>query len=242
VSETAANRSDDLLVRDRVRHWLGEATARLRQLISQWRADRLPPSTREQPFPPAEVMKPIRRAERLGRAIDDVSITGGGLPLISQDRVRRVGLDELLEFDWTMVGESDALAAEMAACGVLDGIGIGADEERIKRLREPSATGAATSRSSPDQGSRLSWASLPRRSGPGRSTRVTLPADSARKLGFHERRGLPGPAGPGGCAGGGGATARGGSAGGPGRPAVRRGPGQAIRSTTPAARLRGLRR
>ena len=133
-------RSDDLLVRERVRHGLGEATARLRQLISQWRADRMPPSTREQPFPPAEVMEPIRRAERLGRAIDDVSTTVGGLPLLSQDRVwdrvRSAGLDELLQFDWTMVGESDALAVAMAACGGLDEIDIGAAEERIQRLRE----------------------------------------------------------------------------------------------------------
>jgi hypothetical protein len=85
-------------------------------------------------------MEPIRRAERLGRAIDDVSTTVGGLPLLSQDRVwdrvRSAGLDELLQFDWTMVGESDALAVAMAACGGLDEIDIGAAEERIQRLRE----------------------------------------------------------------------------------------------------------
>lgn len=133
-------RADDLLIRERVRHGLGEATARLRQLTSQWRADRVPPSTRAQPFPPAEVMEPIRRAERLGRAIDEVSTAVGGLPLLNQDRVwdrvRSVGLDELLQFDWTMVGESDALAAALAACSVLDEIDIGATEERISRLRE----------------------------------------------------------------------------------------------------------
>jgi hypothetical protein len=160
VSETAADRlrsllgcdvytqkgrlrSDDLLVRERVRHGLGEATARLRQLISQWRADRVPPSTREQPFPPTEVMEPIRRAERLGRAIDDVSTTVGGLPLLSQDRVwdrvRQVGLDELLQFDWTMVGESDALALDITRCGALDQVDIRAAEERISRLREAMA-------------------------------------------------------------------------------------------------------
>jgi len=46
-------RADDLLVRERVGRGLGEASARLRELISRWRADRVPPSTREQPFPPA---------------------------------------------------------------------------------------------------------------------------------------------------------------------------------------------
>jgi len=160
VSETAADRlrsllgsdvytqkgrlrSDDLLVRERVRRGLGEASARLRQLAGEWRADRVPPSTREQPFPPAEVMEPIRRAERLGRTIEDVSTAVGGLPLMSQDRVwgrvRQVGLDELLQFDWTMVGESDALAHQITQCDALDQIDIRAAQERIGRLREAMA-------------------------------------------------------------------------------------------------------
>ena len=42
-------RSGDLLVRERVGRGLGEASARLRELISRWRAGRVPPSTREQP-------------------------------------------------------------------------------------------------------------------------------------------------------------------------------------------------
>ena len=133
-------RSDDLLVRERVRHGLGEATARLRQLISQWRADRVPPSTREQPFPPAEVMEPIRRAERLGRAIDETAGRVRGLPLGNPDRVwdrvRRAGLDELMQFDWTLVGEADALVADMAGVLGLDEIDPAAVEARLRRIRE----------------------------------------------------------------------------------------------------------
>ena len=136
-------RSDDLLVRERVRRGLGEATARLRELTSQWRAERVPPSTREQPFPPAEVMEPIRRADRLSRAIDDVATAVGGLPVLSQDRVwdrvRSVGLDELLQFDWTLVGESDAVAEATAECGALDQLDTGAIEERLRRIRETMA-------------------------------------------------------------------------------------------------------
>jgi hypothetical protein len=160
VSETAADRlrsllgsdvytqkgrlrSDDLLVRERVRRGLAEASTRLRELASEWRADRVPPSTREQPFPPAEVMEPLRRAERLGRTIEDVSTAVGGLPVLSQDRVwdrvRKVGLDELLQFDWTMVGESEALALDITRCGALDQIDIPAAQERIGRLREAMA-------------------------------------------------------------------------------------------------------
>jgi hypothetical protein len=133
-------RSDDLLVRERVGRGLGEATARIRALISQWRADRVPPSTREQPFPPAEVMEPIRRAERLVRSIDDLSAAVRGLPVLNQDkvwdRVRQAGLDELLQFDWTLVGESDALAQDLGVAAVLDEIDLPALQARLGRIRE----------------------------------------------------------------------------------------------------------
>ena len=121
-------RADDLLVRERVGRGLGEATARIRDLISRWRAERVPPSTREQPFPPGEVMEPIRRAERLIRSIDELSAAVRGLPVLNTDRVwdrvRRVGLDELLQFDWTLVGESDALSRDLGSVHVLDEIDV----------------------------------------------------------------------------------------------------------------------
>jgi len=133
-------RTDDLLVRERVGRGLGEATARIRDLISRWRAERVPPSTREQPFPPGEVMEPIRRAERLIRSIDELSAAVRGLPVLNQDRVwdrvRRVGLDELLQFDWTLVGESDALSRDLGAVAVLDAIDVPAAESRLRSIRE----------------------------------------------------------------------------------------------------------
>jgi hypothetical protein len=63
-------RADDLLIRERVARSLGEASARLRDLASQWRANRVSASTRENPFPSAEVMAPLRQADRLGKGID----------------------------------------------------------------------------------------------------------------------------------------------------------------------------
>ena len=133
-------RSDDLLVRQRVCHGLGDAGTRLKQLISEWRIDRVPPSTREQPFPPAEVMEPIRRAERLLRAIEDTSTMVNGLPVLSQDRVwdrvRKVGLDELLQFDWALVGEADSLGSEAVGWAGLDELDAVAVEARLKRIRE----------------------------------------------------------------------------------------------------------
>jgi hypothetical protein len=139
-TERGKLRSDDLLVRERVGRALGEAAAQLRELISGWRADRVPPSTRDQPFPPPEVMEPIRRAERLIRAIEDTSARVRGLPVLNQDkvwdRVRRTGLDELLQFDWTLVGESDALSAELAAVFVLDEVDVPSQETRVRKMRE----------------------------------------------------------------------------------------------------------
>jgi hypothetical protein len=139
-TEKGRLRSDDQLVRERVGRGLGESGARIRELISRWRADRVPPSTRDQPFPPAEVMEPIRRAERLLRAIDDASAAVKGLPVLNQDkvwdRVRRVGLNDLLQFDWNLVGESDVMARDLAVVEVLDALDVPAYEGRVRKIKD----------------------------------------------------------------------------------------------------------
>lgn len=131
-------RSDDLLIRERVGHGLSSSSARLRDLVSAWRADRVPPSTREQPFPPPEVMEPMRKIERLIRAVDECSAAVRGLPLLNADRVwdrvRRVGLDELMQFDWTLVGEADGLTADLSAVLVLDEVDVAACEARLRTI------------------------------------------------------------------------------------------------------------
>ena len=133
-------RADDLLIRERVCHSLSDATARLRELAGQWRADRVPPSTRENPFPPAEVMAPLRQAERLGRDIEELATAVRGLPLLPEDkvwdRVRRGGLDELLQFDWTLVGEADDLAGQLAAAADLAAVDQGLLQQRLRRIKD----------------------------------------------------------------------------------------------------------
>jgi hypothetical protein len=139
-SEKGRLRSDDLLVRERISRGLGEGAARIRDLISGWRADRVPASTREQPFPPAEVMEPIRKAERLLRAIEDTSASIRGLPLLPQDRVwdrvRHLGLEELMQFDWTLVGEADELCHQLTTALALDQVDVAAQEARLRKIRE----------------------------------------------------------------------------------------------------------
>jgi hypothetical protein len=133
-------RADDLLVRERVSRSLAAATAGLRDLASRWRADRVPPSTRENPFPPAEVMAPLRQADKLGRDIGAVETEVRGLPLLPQDRVwarvRSGGLDELMQFDWALVGEADELAAVVSAAADLAAVDSGAVQQRLRRLTE----------------------------------------------------------------------------------------------------------
>lgn len=139
-NERGRLRADDLLIRQRVDHALGEATVRLRELAGRWRTDRVPPSTRENPFPPPEVMEPLRRADRLLRELEDVATAVRGLPLLSPDkvwdRVRSVGLAELMQFDWAMVCEADALAAELAEAYALDQVKTPLLEARLTRLRQ----------------------------------------------------------------------------------------------------------
>ncbi|HXT89555.1 MAG TPA: hypothetical protein VN714_09885 [Trebonia sp.] len=133
-------RADDLLVRERVARSLAASTARLRDLASQWRADRVPPSTRENPFPPAEVMAPLRQADRLGKDIESVATAVRGLPLLPEDkvwdRVRRGGLDELMQFDWALVGEADELAAVLSSAPDLAAIDQAGVQQRLRRLTE----------------------------------------------------------------------------------------------------------
>jgi len=139
-TEKGRLRADDQLVRQRVTRGLGESSARIRELISRWRAERVPPSTREQPFPPAEVMEPIRQAERLIRTIEDTAAAIKGLPVLNQDRVwdrvRRVGLQDLLQFDWTMVGESDLMARDLDQVGGLDELDVAAYESRVRKIKD----------------------------------------------------------------------------------------------------------
>ena len=133
-------RADDLLVRERTARSLAESTARLRDLASRWRSDRLPPATRENPFPPAAVMAPLRQADELGRDIDSVSVAVRGLPLLPEDkvwdRVRRGGLDELMQFDWSLVGEADELAAQLSAAPDLAAVDPAGIRQRLRRLDE----------------------------------------------------------------------------------------------------------
>jgi hypothetical protein len=47
-----------------------------------------------------------------------------------------VGLDELMQFDWALVGESDGLATDLAEATELDAVDAAAVESRLRRIRD----------------------------------------------------------------------------------------------------------
>jgi hypothetical protein len=85
-------------------------------------------------------MAPLRQADRLGKDIDTVATTVRGLPLLSEDkvwdRIRRAGLDELLQFDWALVSEADELAGQLTTAADLGAIDPAAVARQLRRLTE----------------------------------------------------------------------------------------------------------
>ena len=138
-TEAGRLREDDLAVRTYAAELLARAAQRIGEAVVDYQRTILPPSPREQPFPPPEVMEPMRTIERLIRAVDDCSAAVRGLPLLNADRVwdrvRRVGLDELMQFDWTLVGEADGLTADLSAVAALDEVDVAACEARLRTIR-----------------------------------------------------------------------------------------------------------
>ena len=139
-TEKGRLRADDLLVRERVGSGLSAAAARVRDLISAWRTDRVPAVDQGAAVPArrGDGADPPGRAPV--RAIDETAGRVRGLPLLNADRVwdrvRRVGLDELMQFDWTLVGEADALVTDLADVFGLDEIDAAAVEARLRKIRE----------------------------------------------------------------------------------------------------------
>ncbi len=115
-------RDDDRLVRERAAHSLVDAATAVRRAEQEARR-RLPPSTREQPFPPPERMAIVRDMTDLGRAIGDVEGRLRALPYAHADRTwarlrtESVALELLLEQDLALVAASDGVRGAAEAMG-----------------------------------------------------------------------------------------------------------------------------
>lgn len=141
-SQKSQLRADDLLVRTKASQSLGQAAGMLREAAGHYRAHRVPPSTREHPFPPAEVMEPLKEADRLRQAIESAASLIRGLAAPNQDwvweRLRREAdtLDLLMHFDWLLVTQADAVTSlvRQVTPETLPEAPWGAMEEALERL------------------------------------------------------------------------------------------------------------
>ena len=79
-------RADDLLVRQRAGHSLGEAATRLRALETEYRQVYIPPVTRDNPMPPAETMAKARGLTRLADQLRGLESDIAGMAAPAQDK------------------------------------------------------------------------------------------------------------------------------------------------------------
>ena len=115
-TEAGRLRADDLAVRSRAAEMLARAAQALSNAAAEYRRTRLPPPTREQPFPPAELVEPAqvarRCAERYTAAADRVrNAPFPPDPKKAWKKLRGAGAARLLELDRTLVGQSEYAAA-----------------------------------------------------------------------------------------------------------------------------------
>ena len=114
-------RSDDLAVRTYAAELLARAAQRIGEAVVDYQRTILPPSTREQPFPPAELKAPMDVARRCGQRYPAVADRLRNVPFPPDPkkawkRLRGPGAAQLLELDRLLHQQ-----AEFAA-NVVDGV------------------------------------------------------------------------------------------------------------------------
>jgi hypothetical protein len=111
-SDANKARADDLLVRQAASGHLTAASTALTKLDTEYRRHFVPPSTREQPFPPAQVMQRVHDIADLKTKIGDVDarVRGGSAP--TQDKIwwrlrsELSTLEALLSYDRLLIDEA----------------------------------------------------------------------------------------------------------------------------------------
>jgi hypothetical protein len=115
-TEAGRLRADDLAVRSRAAEMLARAAQALSSAAAEYRRTRLPAPTREQPFPPPELVEPAlaarRCADRYTAAADRVrNASFPPDPKKAWKKLRGPGAARLLEFDRILVGQAEYAAA-----------------------------------------------------------------------------------------------------------------------------------
>ena len=111
-----AARADDLLVREKAAHQLGEAAAALSALEVAYRRQFVPNPTRENPYPPADAMERLRAIGGLKARISDVAVRIRGAATPTQDRIwfrlrnEQTLLYQLLTFDQSLIAAAQQVS------------------------------------------------------------------------------------------------------------------------------------
>jgi hypothetical protein len=98
-------RANDQLIRQRANALLAEAAGALGRVEGDFRDAYVPPSTREQPFPPADVMAALKLAEKLRHRVEELASSvltleaPGGDKLWARLRSEKELLERLLAVD-----------------------------------------------------------------------------------------------------------------------------------------------
>jgi len=108
-------RSDDLLVRQRASAALSSAAAALKQLESDYRAEYVPPATRDNPYPPAEALAKLKAMPRLRDRLGDLETHIRSMSVPTQDRVwwrfrqELPLLEVLISHDYGLIRDAQAI-------------------------------------------------------------------------------------------------------------------------------------
>ena len=108
-------RADDQKVRTLVSEFLGRAYKAVCAAEGTFRQERIPTPTRDNPFPPPEILADARRLEALGKAINGVEGQVRHAPVPENDRMTQRYREEaatlaaLAEKDAVLVGQADTL-------------------------------------------------------------------------------------------------------------------------------------
>lgn len=113
-------RADDQKVRTLVSELLARAQKAVSAAEGEYRREFIPPPTRENPFPPANVIANAKKLEALCKAISGAEGQVRHAPVPENDRITQLYREEgktlagLIEKDTVLVGQADTLRALVA--------------------------------------------------------------------------------------------------------------------------------
>ena len=113
-------RADDLLIRSKGSEMLGAARAHLGELEAQWRREKLPPPSREHPFPDHAAIATAQALQVTGKNIEalEVQLRNAGVPEMDRIHQRHRNehdtLEHLSELDLRLIGAIKSATAAIA--------------------------------------------------------------------------------------------------------------------------------